>query len=147
MSLKDEILEDIKNAMRAKDKARLGVLRMITSAIKQKEVDERVELSHDDVMAILEKMIKQRRDAITQYEQGGRPELAEKENSEVQVIQQYMPEQLSDTEIDSILTAAIEETGASSMKDMGKLMGIIKPKVQGRADMKSVSAKVKEKLS
>ncbi len=133
--------------MRAKDKARLGVIRLITSAMKQIEVDERIELDDARVLTILDKMLKQRRESIKQYEAAERQELADQEAFEITVIQEYMPTQLDDAEIDAIIDDAVAATGASSMKDMGKVMGIIKPKLAGRADMGAVSGKIKAKLS
>ncbi|MET0072144.1 MAG: GatB/YqeY domain-containing protein [Candidatus Thiodiazotropha sp.] len=145
--LKAQILDDVKQAMKAKEKERLGTLRLITAAIKQREVDERVELDDTQVLAILEKMIKQRRDSIKQYEDAGRQELADQEKSEIAIIEAYMPAGLSEEEIAALIEGAIAETGASGMKDMGKVMGLLKPKMQGRADMGKVSALVKQKLS
>ncbi len=145
--LKNRIQDDVKAAMKAKDKARLGTLRLITAAIKQREVDERTELEDDQVLAVLEKMIKQRRDSIAQYESAGRQDLADQEKSEIAVIEGYMPEGLSDDEIAAMVDAAISESGAEGMRDMGKVMGLVKPKMQGRADMSQVSALVKQKLS
>lgn len=147
MSLKEQITNDMKAAMRSGDKARLGVIRLITSAIKQREVDERIELDDAAVMAILEKMIKQRRDSIAQFEAGGRPELAAIEAAEIDILKTYLPEALSDAEVDAIIQAAITESGAGSVKDMGKVMGLVKPKVQGRADMGAISGKIKAKLA
>jgi uncharacterized protein len=147
MSLKEQITNDMKAAMRSGDKTRLGVIRLITSAIKQREVDERIELDDAAVMAILEKMIKQRRDSISQFEAGGRPELAAVEAAEIDILKTYLPEALSDTEVDAIIQAAITESGAGSVKDMGKVMGLVKPKVQGRADMGAVSGKIKARLA
>lgn len=147
MSLKEQITSDMKAAMRSGDKTRLGVIRLITSAIKQREVDERIELDDAAVLAILEKMIKQRRDSVTQYEAGGRPELAAIESSEIALLQTYLPAALSESEIDAIIQAAVTEAGASSIKDMGKVMAQVKPKVQGRADMGAVSGKIKTKLT
>jgi uncharacterized protein YqeY len=145
--LKQRIQDDVKAAMKAREKQRLGTLRLITAAIKQREVDERIELNDDQVLAILEKMIKQRRDSIAQYQQAGRDELAAQEQSEIEIIQDYMPEGLSTEEINSLIEEAIASSGASAMKDMGKVMGQLKPKMQGRADMGQVSALVKQKLS
>jgi uncharacterized protein YqeY len=147
MSLKEQIQNDMKAAMRSGDKARLGVIRLITSAIKQREVDERISLDDSAVMAILEKMIKQRRDSITQFQAGGRPELAEIETAEIAILQAYLPAALAEAELDAIIDAAVAESGASSVKDMGKVMGLVKPKVQGRADMGAVSGKIKAKLA
>ena len=140
------INDDVKAAMKAKDKPRLGVLRLITAAIKQREVDEQITLNDEQVLAVLEKMVKQRKDSITQYEKAGRDELAQQEAFEIGIIQDYMPEQLSDDEIDALISEAISSSGAESMKDMGKVMGLLKPKLAGRADMGAVSAKIKAKL-
>ena len=145
--LKTRINDDVKTAMREKDKARLATLRLITAAIKQKEVDERTELNDEQVVAILEKMLKQRKDSIEQFEKAGRDELAAQEKAEIEIIQVYMPEQLSDDEIESLIKEAIASTGAESMKDMGKVMGQLKPKLAGRADMGAVSGKIKALLS
>jgi uncharacterized protein len=147
MSLKDQIQNDMKAAMRGGDKARLGVIRLITSAIKQREVDERITLDDTAVMAILEKMIKQRRDSIAQFESGGRPELAEAEQAEITILQAYLPAALSEAELEAIIQAAVAESGAAGIKDMGKVMGLVKPKVAGRADMGAVSAKIKARLA
>jgi uncharacterized protein YqeY len=140
------INDDVKAAMKAKDKPRLGVLRLITAAIKQREVDEQITLNDEQVLAVLEKMVKQRKDSITQYEKAGRDELAQQEAFEIGIIQDYMPEQLSDAEIDALISEAISSSGAESMKDMGKVMGLLKPKLAGRADMGAVSGKIKAKL-
>ncbi|WP_369159644.1 GatB/YqeY domain-containing protein [Candidatus Thiodiazotropha sp. LNASS1] len=145
--LKEQILDDVKAAMKAKEKSRLGTLRLITAAIKQREVDERTELDDTQVLAILEKMIKQRRDSIKQYESAGRQELAEQEKSEIAIIETYMPAGLSDDEISAMVDNAIAETNASGMQDMGKIMGLLKPQMQGRADMGKVSGLVKQKLA
>ncbi|MBD3671397.1 MAG: GatB/YqeY domain-containing protein [Gammaproteobacteria bacterium] len=145
--LKARITEEMKAAMRAKDKERLATIRLIQAAIKQKEVDDRVELTDADVLAVLDKMVKQRRESIAQYEKAGRDELAAKEQVEIDVIQDYLPEALSDDEIDAMIAEAINATGAAEMKDMGKVMGQLKPKLQGRADMGAVSGKIKAKLS
>ena len=146
-ALKSRIQEDVKSAMRARERERLGALRLITAAIKQKEVDDRIELDDGGVVAVLEKMIKQRRDSIEQYEKAGRDELAAKEAFEIEVINAYMPAAMDDSEVDALVEAAISEVGASGMKDMGKVMGILKAQVQGRADMGAVSAKVRARLS
>jgi len=146
-SLSARINDDVKAAMKAKDKARLGVLRLITAAIEQREVDERITLNDEQVLAVLEKMIKQRKDSITQYEKAGRDELAQQEAFEIGIIQDYMPEQLSDDEIDALIAEAISSSGAESMKDMGKVMGLLKPKLAGRADMGKVSQIIKKQLS
>jgi len=145
--LKNQITEAMKTAMREKDKARLGVVRLMTSAMKQIEVDERIELDDTRVLAILDKMLKQRRESIKQYEAADRQELADQEAFEITIIQEFMPSQLDDAEIDAIIDDAVATTGASSMKDMGKVMGIIKPKIAGRADMGAVSGKIKAKLA
>jgi hypothetical protein len=145
--LKEQITSAMKTAMREKDKARLGVIRLMQAAIKQIEVDERKELSDADTLAVLDKMLKQRRESIKQYEAANRQDLLEQEQYEVGVIQEFMPAQLDEAEIDSIIEAAIAETGAASMKEMGKVMGIIRPKLQGRADMGAVSGKIKARLS
>ena len=145
--LSARINDDVKVAMKAKDKPRLGVLRLITAAIKQREVDERITLDDDQVLAVLEKMIKQRKDSIAQYEKAGRDELAQQEAFEIGIIQDYLPEQLSDAEIDALIAEAISNSGAASMKDMGKVMGMLKPKLAGRADMGAVSGKIKAKLA
>ncbi len=141
------IQEDVKAAMKARDKARLGVLRLITAAIKQKEVDDRTELNDDQVVAVLEKMVKQRKDSIAQYKKAGRTELAEQEAFEIGVIQEYLPEPLSEAEIDALITEAIDATGAAGMQDMGKVMGWLKPRLAGRADMGKVSQTIKQRLS
>jgi uncharacterized protein YqeY len=146
MSLKDRILQDVKDAMRAKDKPRLATLRLITAAIKQIEVDKRIELDDEQLLSVLDKMCKQRRESITQFEKAGRDDLIAQEVSELDIIQTYLPEQLSDTEIAELIDAAMTATGASSIKDMGKVMGQLKPKLQGRADMGAVSAMIKNKL-
>ena len=145
--LKQRIQDDVKAAMRAKDKARLGTLRLITAAIKQREVDERIELDDTQVLAILDKMVKQRRDSISQYEQAGRSELAQQESAEIAVIQEYLPKGLSEAEIMDLIEQAIQTTGATGMQDMGKIMGQLKPQMQGRADMAQVSKLVKQKLT
>jgi uncharacterized protein YqeY len=146
MSLKGKITDDVKSAMKAGEKDRLKVLRLITAAIKQVEVDERRELGDGDVLAILTKMVKQRRDSITQYTEGNRQDLADIEQAEIEIIETYLPEQLSEEEIAEIIDEAIASTGAEGMRDMGKVMGIVKSKVQGRADMGQVSGKVKARL-
>jgi uncharacterized protein len=147
MSLKDKITEDMKTAMRTAQKERLGTIRLILSAIKQREVDERITLDDGQVMTVIEKMIKQRREAIAQFESGGRADLVAKESAEITVLQTYLPAQLSDGEIDTLITEAIASTGAASMKDMGKVVSAVKAKAQGRADMGAVSARIKQKLS
>ncbi|HKK07211.1 MAG TPA: GatB/YqeY domain-containing protein [Gammaproteobacteria bacterium] len=144
--LKARINDDVKAAMRGQDKARLAVLRLITAAIKQREVDERIELDDTQVLAVLDKMVKQRRDSIEQYTKAGRQELADKEAGEIEIIQAYMPAQLDEAELDVLIDEAIAASGAASMKDMGKVMGQLKPKVQGRADMGAVSGRIKARL-
>jgi len=146
-AIKGKIQEDMKNAMRNQEKDRLAAIRLILAALKQREVDERIELNDEQVLTILDKMLKQRRESIIQYEAGQRQDLAEKEMAEIRVIQAYLPAQLSSEEIDALISQAIQETGASSARDMGKVMGVLKPKVQGRADVAAVSNKVKEYLS
>jgi hypothetical protein len=147
MSLKQRITDDMKAAMRAKDTARLGAIRLLLAAMKQREVDERIELSDADVIAVIEKMNKQRRDSISQYEAAGRQDLADVEKFEMGVLAAYMPQQLSDAEIASAVAETIAATGAASPQDMGKVMGVIKPKLAGRADMGKVSALIKAQLS
>jgi len=147
MPLKERIIEDMKSAMRAGEKERLGAIRLILAAIKQREVDERITLDDGQVLAVLEKMIKQRKEAITQFESGGRADLVAKEQAEVTVLQSYLPAQMSDAEIDALIAEAVFASGATSIKDMGKVMGIVKSKAQGRADMGAVSARIKQKLS
>jgi uncharacterized protein len=146
MSLKDKITEDMKDAMRAKDSERLATIRMITSAIKQIEVDERIVLDDARVLSVIEKMMKTRKESIVQFQAGNRPDLVEKEEKEIALLQAYMPTQLSEAELESIIAAAIAEAGATSMKDMGKVVAIVKTKAQGRSDMGAVSAKIKAKL-
>lgn len=145
--LKQRIQDNVKAAMKAKDKARLGTLRLITAAIKQREVDERIELDDSQVLAILDKMIKQRRDSIKQYESAGRQELADQEKSEIIIIEDYLPAGLSEEEIASMIETALQEVGATGIQDMGKVMGKLKPQMQGRADMGKVSALIKQKLT
>ncbi len=146
MTLKERITEDMKTAMRSADKERLGVIRMLQAAIKQREVDERITLDDAQVLAVLEKMLKQRRESIAQYESGGRADLAAKEAAEIAVLQVYMPAQLSEAELDALIAAAISQTGAASVKDMGKVMGIVKSQAAGRADMGAVGARIKARL-
>ena len=147
MSLRQRIQDDMKSALKAGDKQRLGTLRLIHAAVQQREVDERVLLTDQQVLETLDKMVKQRRESIVQYEQGSRDDLAEQERFEIGVIQHYLPEPLSDAEIDALVDGAIAETGAAGIRDMGKVMAIVKPAVQGRADVGAVSAKVKTRLS
>ena len=147
MSLKDQITDDMKAAMRAKDSERLTTVRLLIAEIKRKEVDERIELDDAQVVAVVEKMIKQRKDSITQFENGGRQDLADKEKSELAVLSTYMPAGLSDEEVAAEVAAAVAASGAAGPQDMGKVMGILKPKLAGRADMTAVSAQVKKALA
>ena len=146
MSLREKITEDMKTAMKARETEKLGAIRLLQSALKQKEVDERVVLTDDMVLAIIEKMLKQRKDSIEQYTAGNRLDLVAKEQFEVGVLSAYMPAQLSDADVNAILEAIIAETGATSAKDMGKVMNALRPKVAGRADMGKLSALVKARL-
>ena len=146
MALKERITEDMKSAMRAGEKARLATIRLALAAIKQREVDERISLDDGQVLAVLEKMIKQRREAIAQFQSGGRPDLVAKENAEIDLLQGYLPAQLSEAEIDALIAKAIAATGAASIKDMGKVMAVVKPQALGRADMGALSARIKQKL-
>jgi uncharacterized protein len=146
MSLKQQLTDDMKTAMRGGDKDRLGVIRLILAAIKQREVDERIQLDDTQVLSVLEKMLKQRKDSVSQYSAAGREDLADVERAEMVVIDAYMPAKLSDAEVDALIDAAIAETGASSARDMGKVVGVVKGKVAGRADMGQVSARIKAKL-
>ena len=145
--LKDRIQEDMKSAMRAKDAQRLSIIRLIMAAIKQREVDERISLDDTQVLVVLDKMVKQRRDSINQYESAGRQDLADKENFEISVIQEYLPAALSEAEIDALVDEAISATNATTIKEMGAVMAQLRPRIQGRADMGGVSNKVKEKLA
>jgi len=147
MSLKARIQDDVKRAMRAAERERLGTLRLILAAIKQREVDERIDLDDAQVLAVLEKMIKQRRESIASFQSGGRADLVAKENAELLVIQGYLPAQLSDAELDALIAQAIAQSGASSIKDMGKVMTAVKSKAAGRADMAAVAARIKARLS
>lgn len=147
MTLKARLYEDMKAAMRAGEKDRLGVIRLVNAAIKQREVDERIEVDDTQVLSILEKMLKQRRDSVSQFDAAGRGDLSAVENYEIGVIQTYLPAQLSAAEVDEIIAAAIVESGATSAKDMGKVMGLVKPKVAGRADMGKLSEIIKTKLA
>ena len=146
MSLKERITEDMKAAMRSGEKERLGAIRMITAAIKQREVDERITLDDAQVTSVIEKMIKQRKESLVQFQSGGREDLAAKESAEITLLQGYLPTQLSDAELDQLIQEAIAATGAASIKDMGKVMGMIKNKAAGRADMGAVGAKIKARL-
>ena len=147
MSLKERITEDMKASMRSGDKERLAGIRFVLAAIKQREVDERIQLDDTQVLAVLEKMIKQRRESITQFEAGGRADLVAKETAELAVLLAYLPAQLSDAEVESAIRAAIASTGATTLKDMGKVMAAVKPQVQGRTDMGALSARIKGLLS
>jgi uncharacterized protein YqeY len=147
MSLKQQISEDMKTAMRAKDTARLSAIRLLMAAIKQREVDERIELTDADVLAIIDKMMKQRRDSFSQFEAAGRNDLADVEKFEMSVLLGYMPQQLSAAEIDSAIEQAISASGAASAQDMGKVMAVLKPQLAGRADIGKVSAQVKARLT
>ncbi|MET0100923.1 MAG: GatB/YqeY domain-containing protein [Sedimenticola sp.] len=145
--LKQRIQDDMKAAMKGGDKPRLGTIRLVMAAIKQREVDERIELNDEQVLAVLDKMVKQRRDSIAQYEQAGRTELADQESFEIGILQEYLPEALGEDEIAALVAEAIANSGADSIRDMGKVMGQLKPKIQGRADMGAVSALVKQQLN
>ena len=147
MALKAQITEDMKAAMRAKETARLGTIRLLLAAMKQREVDERIELTDADVMGIIEKMIKQRRESIVQYEKGGRADLADAEKFEVGVLSGYLPQQMTEAEVAAEVDFAMAATGAKAMPDMGRVMAILKPKLAGRADLAKVSALVKSRLS
>ena len=147
MTLKERITEDMKTAMRAGEKDRLATIRLALAAVKQREVDERIVLDDTQVLAVIEKMIKQRKEAIVQFEAGGRADLVAKESAEMALLQTYLPAQLSDAELDALIAEAIASTGAASIKDMGKVMGVVKAKAQGKADMTAVSARIKQKLS
>ncbi|MDO8706401.1 MAG: GatB/YqeY domain-containing protein [Sulfuricaulis sp.] len=146
MSLKEKIKDDIKQAMRDRNESRLSTLRMLSAAIQRREVDERIQLDDAQVLAAIEKLVKQGRESIEQYVKGGRQELADKESGEIAIFQAYLPQQLSEAEIDKFIAEAMATTGASSIKDMGKLMAVLKPQLQGRADMGQVGSKVKTKL-
>lgn len=147
MSVKETLQQDMKDAMRGGDKRRLGVIRLILAAVKQREVDERIELDDAQLIAVLDKMAKQRRESIDQFQKAGRDDLVEQESFELAVLKTYLPEQLGDAEIDALISEAIEISGASSVKDMGKVMGQLRNKLQGRADMGAVSGKIKARLS
>lgn len=147
MSLKERITQDMKDAMRAKDQARLVSIRMLLAAIQRREVDERIVLDDAQVIAVIEKQIKQSREAVEQFVKGARPDLADKENRDIAIMQAYLPAAMSEAEIDALIAAAIAESAAASIKDMGKVVANLKPKLAGRADMAKVSAKVKERLT
>ena len=147
MALIDQLKDEQKLAMKAKDKARLGTIRLALSAIKQREVDERIILSDDDILAVLTKMVKQRRDSVTQYEAANRQDLADAEKAEITVLEEFMPQPLTDEEVSTLIDKAITESGAAGMQDMGNVMGVLKPLLQGRADMGKVSGLVRSKLA
>jgi len=147
VSLKEQLQQDMKDALRGGDKRSLGVIRLILAAIKQREVDERIELDDVQVTSVLDKMAKQRRDSLEQYQKAGRDDLADQETFELEILKAYLPEQLGDAEIDVLIDEAIQAAGANSMKDMGKVMGQLKAKLQGRADMGAVSSRIKDRLS
>ncbi len=146
-ALQDQIQDAMKTAMKGGDKERLAVIRLMMSAMKQVEVDERIELDDNRVLGVLDKMVKQRRESISQFQAGGRDDLADKEQAEIDIISDFLPQALTEAEIDTIINTAISQTGAASMKDMGKVMGIVKPQITGRADMGAVSGKIKSLLS
>ena len=146
-ALQDQIQDAMKTAMKSGNKERLAVIRLMMSAMKQVEVDERIELDDNRVLGILDKMVKQRRESISQFQAGGRSDLADKEQAEIEIIADFLPQALTEAEIETIINSAISETGAASMKDMGKVMGIVKPQITGRADMGAVSGKIKSLLS
>ena len=147
MTLKAKITDDMKSAMRARDAARLSTIRLLLAAMKQKEVDERVELSDTDIVAIIDKMIKQRRESIAQFDAGHRPDLSAAEHAEIGVLREYMPQPLSDAEVDRLIDAAVASVGAAGPGAMGKIMGALKPQLAGRADMTQVAARVKARLA
>jgi uncharacterized protein YqeY len=147
MSLKLRINEDMKTAMKARDAARLSAIRLLMAAIKQKEVDERIELDEAAIVAVVDKMLKQRRDSVVQYEAGGRQDLADQEKAEMAVLADYLPQQLTEAEIVALIELAVEASGASGMQDMGKVMGLLRPQLAGRADMAAVSILIKARLA
>lgn len=147
MTIKDQLTDAMKTAMRSKDKERLGAIRLMLAEFKRIEVDERIDVSDERALVVLDKMVKQRRDSAKQYEDAARPELAEKENFEIDVIQEFLPQPLTNEEISSLIEEAVSSAGATSMQDMGKVMGQLKPKLQGRADMGAVSKLIKDRLS
>ncbi len=147
MALIDNLKEEQKSAMRAKDKARLGTIRLALAAIKQREVDERITLTDDDIIAVLTKMVKQRRDSVAQFESAGRQDLADAEKVEITVLEEFMPQPLTEEEVAALVDSAITESEAAGMQDMGKVMGVLKPQIQGRADMGKVSGLVRSKLA
>ena len=145
--MQDKILSDMKDAMKAKDKSRVMALRLLRASIQRREVDERIELDDASVLSVIQKMIKQGKDSIEQFEKGNRQDLVDKENVTLQVLEEYLPKQLTDADIELLLDDAFEATGAATIKEMGKVMGWLKPKLQGKADMGSVSAKIKQRLT
>ncbi|GLO61931.1 aspartyl-tRNA amidotransferase subunit B [Vibrio sp. MACH09] len=147
MALIDQLKEEQKIAMKAKDKPRLGTIRLALSAIKQREVDERITLTDDDIIAVMTKMVKQRRDSVAQYETANRHDLADVEKAEITVLEEFMPQPLTDDEVAALIESAITDSGAAGMQDMGKVMGVLKPQIQGRADMGKVSGLVRAKLA
>ncbi len=147
MALIDTLKEEQKLAMKAKDKLRLGTIRLALAAIKQREVDEQITLNEDDILAVLTKMVKQRRDSVAQFESAGRQDLADAENAEIAVLEDFMPQALTDEEVVQLIEAAMTESGAAGMQDMGKVMAVLKPQIQGRADMGKVSGLVRAKLA
>jgi hypothetical protein len=147
MALIEQLKEEQKSAMKAKDKPRLGTIRLALSAIKQREVDEKITLTDDDILAVLTKMVKQRRDSVAQYEEAGRQELADAEQAEIAVLEEFMPQPLTEEEVSALIETAIVDSGAAGMQDMGKVMGVLKPQIQGRADMGKVSGLVRAKLA
>jgi hypothetical protein len=147
MALIEQLKQEQKSAMKAKDKPRLGTIRLALSAIKQREVDEKITLTDDDILAVLTKMVKQRRDSVAQYEEAGRQELADAEQAEIAVLEEFMPQPLTEEEVSALIETAIADSGAAGMQDMGKVMGVLKPQIQGRADMGKVSGLVRAKLA
>lgn len=147
MALIEQLKQEQKSAMKAKDKLRLGTIRLALSAIKQREVDEKITLTDDDILAVLTKMVKQRRDSVAQYEEAGRQELADAEQAEIAVLEEFMPQPLTEEEVSALIETAIADSGAAGMQDMGKVMGVLKPQIQGRADMGKVSGLVRAKLA
>lgn len=147
MSLKARITDDMKTAMKARDTERLGTIRLLLAALKQKEVDERVELTDTDIITIIDKMLKQRRDSVTQYTAANRADLADRETAEMVVLSEYLPQALTEAEIDALIDQAIADTGAAGMQEMGKVMAVLKPQMAGRADMAAVSGRIKARLA
>lgn len=145
--LKEQIQQDMKDAMRAREQRRLGTIRLLLAAIKQREVDERISLDDTQIISVIEKMLKQRRDSLFQYQNAGRQDLADQESFEISLLETYLPEKMTDQELETLITLALEESNAQSMKDMGTVMSILKPKIQGRADAGEVSKKIKDRLA